>query len=139
MTVVYSCHILQFFVTLLACLMFSCSNKILLNWKAVIKKYVCVCLAGLYKNGQLIEHPDCKPWVEDTYWEIKRSNNAIIEEAYKQFNGKKFCTAVLFFNTCVACDLTSCQLTCIVFSVVSDVIFVRYFSFYRCSSWMQTP
>ncbi|XP_042267751.1 leucine-rich repeat-containing protein 61 isoform X1 [Thunnus thynnus] len=42
--------------------------------------------AGLYKNGQLIEHPDCKPWVEDTYWEIKRSNNAIIEEAYKQFN-----------------------------------------------------
>lgn len=42
--------------------------------------------AGLYKNGQLIEHPDCKPWVEDSYWEIKRSNNAIIEEAYKQFN-----------------------------------------------------
>ncbi|XP_071752634.1 leucine-rich repeat-containing protein 61 [Centroberyx gerrardi] len=42
--------------------------------------------AGLYKNGQLPEHPDCKPWVEDTYWEIKRSNNAIIDEAYKQFN-----------------------------------------------------
>ncbi|XP_032438686.1 leucine-rich repeat-containing protein 61 isoform X2 [Xiphophorus hellerii] len=42
--------------------------------------------AGSYKNGQLIEHPDCKPWVEDGYWEIKRSNNAIIEEAYKQFN-----------------------------------------------------
>uniref|UniRef100_A0A3Q3J7A1 Leucine rich repeat containing 61 n=1 Tax=Monopterus albus TaxID=43700 RepID=A0A3Q3J7A1_MONAL len=42
--------------------------------------------AGLYKNGQLIEHPDCKPWVEDSYWEIKRSNSAIIEEAYKQFN-----------------------------------------------------
>ncbi|XP_029008753.1 leucine-rich repeat-containing protein 61 [Betta splendens] len=42
--------------------------------------------AGLYKNGQIIEHSDCKPWVEDTYWEIKRSNNAIIEEAYKQFN-----------------------------------------------------
>lgn len=42
--------------------------------------------AGLYKNGQLVEHSDCKPWVEDTYWEIKRSNNAIIEEAYKQFN-----------------------------------------------------
>uniref|UniRef100_A0A665W6S4 Leucine rich repeat containing 61 n=1 Tax=Echeneis naucrates TaxID=173247 RepID=A0A665W6S4_ECHNA len=42
--------------------------------------------AGLYKNGQLIEHPDCKPWVDDSYWEIKRSNNAIIEEAYKQFN-----------------------------------------------------
>lgn len=46
------------------------------------------CLAGLYKNGQLVEHPDCKPWVEDSYWEIKRSNNAIIEEAYKQFNGE---------------------------------------------------
>ncbi|KAM3609483.1 uncharacterized protein V6R79_015600 [Siganus canaliculatus] len=42
--------------------------------------------AGLYKNGQLLEHSDCKPWVEDNYWEIKRSNNAIIEEAYKQFN-----------------------------------------------------
>ncbi|XP_006789361.1 leucine-rich repeat-containing protein 61 [Neolamprologus brichardi] len=42
--------------------------------------------AGLYKNGQLVEHSDCKPWVEDTYWEIKRSNNAIVEEAYKQFN-----------------------------------------------------
>ncbi|XP_013889404.1 leucine-rich repeat-containing protein 61 isoform X1 [Austrofundulus limnaeus] len=42
--------------------------------------------AGSYKNGQLVEHPNCKPWVEDSYWEIKRSNNAIIEEAYKQFN-----------------------------------------------------
>ncbi|XP_075894126.1 leucine-rich repeat-containing protein 61 [Nelusetta ayraudi] len=42
--------------------------------------------AGLYKNGQLVEHPDCKPWVEDHFWEIKRSNNAIVEEAYKQFN-----------------------------------------------------
>ncbi|XP_029953061.1 leucine-rich repeat-containing protein 61 [Salarias fasciatus] len=42
--------------------------------------------AGVYKNGQLVEHPDCKPWVEDNYWEIKRSNNAIVEEAYKQFN-----------------------------------------------------
>lgn len=42
--------------------------------------------AGLCKNGQLVEHPDCRPWVEDTYWEIKRSNNTIIEEAYKQFN-----------------------------------------------------
>lgn len=42
--------------------------------------------AGLYKNGQLVEHPDCKPWVEDSYWEIKRSSNAIIDEAYKQFN-----------------------------------------------------
>lgn len=46
-----------------------------------------MCLAGLYKNGQLVEHPDCKPWVEDNFWEIKRSNNAIVEEAYKQFNG----------------------------------------------------
>ncbi|XP_029991893.1 leucine-rich repeat-containing protein 61 [Sphaeramia orbicularis] len=42
--------------------------------------------AGICKNGQLVEHPDCRPWVEDTYWEIKRSNNTIIEEAYKQFN-----------------------------------------------------
>ncbi|TNN00471.1 leucine-rich repeat-containing protein 61 [Takifugu rubripes] len=42
--------------------------------------------ASVYKNGQLVEHSDCKPWVEDSYWEIKRSNNAIIEEAYKQFN-----------------------------------------------------
>lgn len=46
-----------------------------------------MCSAGLYKNGQLVEHPDCKPWVEDNFWEIKRSNNAIVEEAYKQFNG----------------------------------------------------
>lgn len=50
-----------------------------------------MCLAGLYKNGQLVEHPDCKPWVEDNFWEIKRSNNAIVEEAYKQFNGKISC------------------------------------------------
>lgn len=42
--------------------------------------------AGSYKNGQLVEHSDCKPWVEDTYWEIKRSNNAIVDEAYKQFS-----------------------------------------------------
>ncbi|KAG7473391.1 hypothetical protein MATL_G00095310 [Megalops atlanticus] len=42
--------------------------------------------AGTYKNGQLMELPDCKPWVEDGFWEIKRSNNAIIEEACKQFN-----------------------------------------------------
>ncbi|XP_028815011.1 leucine-rich repeat-containing protein 61 [Denticeps clupeoides] len=42
--------------------------------------------AGLYKNGQLPDMPDCKPWVEDSFWEIKRSNNAIVEEAYKQFN-----------------------------------------------------
>ncbi|XP_017563840.1 leucine-rich repeat-containing protein 61 isoform X1 [Pygocentrus nattereri] len=42
--------------------------------------------AGMYKNGQLPEMPDCKPWVEDGFWEIKRSNNAIVDEAYKQFN-----------------------------------------------------
>ncbi|XP_046889161.1 leucine-rich repeat-containing protein 61 isoform X4 [Hypomesus transpacificus] len=40
--------------------------------------------AGLFKNGQLPELSE--PWVEDGFWEIKRSNNAIIEEAYKQFN-----------------------------------------------------
>ncbi|XP_067090182.1 leucine-rich repeat-containing protein 61 isoform X2 [Osmerus mordax] len=40
--------------------------------------------AGLFKNGQLPELPE--QWVEDGFWEIKRSNNAIIEEAYKQFN-----------------------------------------------------
>lgn len=44
----------------------------------------------MYKNGQLPEVPDCKPWVEDGFWEIKRSNNAIVEEAYKQFNGNTF-------------------------------------------------
>lgn len=44
----------------------------------------------MYKNGQLPELPDCKPWVEDGFWEIKRSNNAIVEEAYKQFNGNAF-------------------------------------------------
>ncbi|XP_017341462.1 leucine-rich repeat-containing protein 61 isoform X1 [Ictalurus punctatus] len=42
--------------------------------------------AGIYKNGQLPEVPECKPWVEDGFWEIRRSNNAIVEEAYKQFN-----------------------------------------------------
>lgn len=42
--------------------------------------------AGLYKNGQLQELPDCQPWVEEGFWELKRSNNSIIEEAYKQFN-----------------------------------------------------
>ncbi|XP_008309950.1 leucine-rich repeat-containing protein 61 [Cynoglossus semilaevis] len=41
--------------------------------------------AGMYKNGQIVEHNDCKPWVQDNYWEIKKSNNAIVEEAYKQF------------------------------------------------------
>lgn len=53
------------------------------------------CVAGLYKNGQLVEHTDCKPWVEDSYWEIKRSNNAIIDEAYKQFNGKRSATLAI--------------------------------------------
>uniref|UniRef100_W5NCA4 Leucine-rich repeat-containing protein 61 n=1 Tax=Lepisosteus oculatus TaxID=7918 RepID=W5NCA4_LEPOC len=42
--------------------------------------------AGIYKNGPLPEVLDCKPWVEEGYWDLKRSNNAIIEEAYKQFN-----------------------------------------------------
>ncbi|KAM8860826.1 leucine-rich repeat-containing protein 61 [Synchiropus picturatus] len=42
--------------------------------------------AASYKNGQIMEHHDCKPWVEENYWDIKRSNNAIVEEAYKQFN-----------------------------------------------------
>ncbi|CAB1331735.1 unnamed protein product, partial [Coregonus sp. 'balchen'] len=41
---------------------------------------------GFYRNGQLPELPDCKPWVDNDFWEIKRSNNAIIDEAYKQFN-----------------------------------------------------
>ncbi|XP_039629599.1 leucine-rich repeat-containing protein 61 [Polypterus senegalus] len=43
-------------------------------------------LKGIYKNGPGVEVPACKPWVEEGFWEIKRSNNAIIEEAYKQFN-----------------------------------------------------
>ncbi|XP_036400437.1 leucine-rich repeat-containing protein 61 [Megalops cyprinoides] len=42
--------------------------------------------AGMSRNGQMLEVPECKPWVEDGFWDIKRSNNAIIEEAYKQFN-----------------------------------------------------
>lgn len=42
--------------------------------------------AGMYRNGQMSEVADSKPWVEDGYWEIKRSNNAIVDEAYKQFN-----------------------------------------------------
>uniref|UniRef100_A0AAY5JWK8 Leucine rich repeat containing 61 n=1 Tax=Esox lucius TaxID=8010 RepID=A0AAY5JWK8_ESOLU len=42
--------------------------------------------AGFYRNGQVPERPDCKPWVDNNFWEIKRSNNAIIDEAYKQFN-----------------------------------------------------
>ncbi|MGH0151963.1 UNVERIFIED_CONTAM: hypothetical protein FKN15_053163 [Acipenser sinensis] len=41
---------------------------------------------GLYKTGSVAEIPDCKPWVEEGYWNLKRSNNAIIDEAYKQFN-----------------------------------------------------
>ncbi|XP_058854579.1 leucine-rich repeat-containing protein 61 isoform X3 [Acipenser ruthenus] len=43
-------------------------------------------LKGLYKNSSVAEIPDCKPWVEEGYWDLKRSNNAIIDEAYKQFN-----------------------------------------------------
>ncbi|XP_023672333.1 leucine-rich repeat-containing protein 61 [Paramormyrops kingsleyae] len=42
--------------------------------------------AGIYRNGPLPELPDCKPWVEDGFPEIKTSNSAIIEEAYKQFS-----------------------------------------------------
>ncbi|XP_048825332.1 leucine-rich repeat-containing protein 61 isoform X2 [Brienomyrus brachyistius] len=42
--------------------------------------------AGIYRNGPLPELPDCKPWVEDGFPEIKASNSAIIEEAYKQFS-----------------------------------------------------
>lgn len=42
--------------------------------------------AGMYKNGQLPEVPETKPWVDDGFWEIKRSNNAIVDEAYKQFS-----------------------------------------------------
>lgn len=60
-----------------------------------------MCLASVYKNGQLVEHSDCKPWVEDSYWEIKRSNNAIIEEAYKQFNGKTFYGAAVLLTVIV--------------------------------------
>lgn len=41
----------------------------------------------MYKNGQLPELPETKPWVDDGFWEIKRSNNAIVDEAYKQFSG----------------------------------------------------
>lgn len=77
----------------------SCACKILMN-ELLIPLSINV-LAGSYKNGQLVEHTDCKPWVEDSYWEIKRSNNAIIDEAYKQFNGKKS----------AACDLTRCYST----------------------------
>lgn len=44
-------------------------------------------LAGLFKNGQIPDVPDCKPWVDDGFWDIKRSNNAIVDEAYKQFSG----------------------------------------------------
>ncbi|XP_056595889.1 leucine-rich repeat-containing protein 61 [Triplophysa dalaica] len=42
--------------------------------------------AGLFKNGQIPDVPDCKPWVDDGFWDIKRSNNAIVDEAYKQFS-----------------------------------------------------
>ncbi|XP_051976122.1 leucine-rich repeat-containing protein 61-like isoform X2 [Xyrauchen texanus] len=43
-------------------------------------------IKGLYKNGHLSELAECKPWVDDGFWEIKRSNNAIIDEAYKHFS-----------------------------------------------------
>ncbi|KTF88063.1 hypothetical protein cypCar_00023789 [Cyprinus carpio] len=42
--------------------------------------------AGMFKNGHLPELPDTKPWVDDDFWEIKRSDNAIVDEAYKQFS-----------------------------------------------------
>ncbi|KAL4641957.1 leucine-rich repeat-containing protein 61 isoform X1 [Arapaima gigas] len=42
--------------------------------------------AGIYRNGPLPELPDCKPWIEDGFLDIKTSNNTIIEEAYKQFS-----------------------------------------------------
>lgn len=42
--------------------------------------------AGMYKNGQLLEVRETEPWVDDSFWEIKRSNNAIVDEAYKQFS-----------------------------------------------------
>ncbi|XP_061102387.1 leucine-rich repeat-containing protein 61-like [Conger conger] len=41
---------------------------------------------GMARNGQAVEVAECKPWVEDGYWDIKRSSNTIIDEAYKQFN-----------------------------------------------------
>lgn len=44
-------------------------------------------VAGMYKNGQLPEVQETEPWVDDSFWEIKRSNNAIVDEAYKQFSG----------------------------------------------------
>lgn len=77
-----------------------CSSNItdmhLLGLPPLLTNSFYTCLAGLYKNGQLVEHPDSKPWVEDSYWEIKRSNNAIVEEAYKQFSGKT-CFAEPYF------------------------------------------
>ncbi|XP_018618899.1 leucine-rich repeat-containing protein 61 isoform X2 [Scleropages formosus] len=42
--------------------------------------------AGIYRNGPLPELPDCKPWIEDGFLDIKTSSNTIIEEAYKQFS-----------------------------------------------------
>lgn len=38
--------------------------------------------------------------MEDSYWEIKRSNNAIIDEAYKQFNGKTTLQGHIFVPHC---------------------------------------
>lgn len=98
-----SCGITDMSVMQLLCLpmldyIFPCSSKTFPNCLSFSKH-----LAGLYKNGQLVEHPDCKPWVEDSYWEIKRSNNAIIEEAYKQFNGKINYACDLIVNYSILC------------------------------------
>ncbi|TRY86904.1 hypothetical protein DNTS_009023 [Danionella cerebrum] len=41
--------------------------------------------AGMYKNGHLTELSESKRWVEDGFWEIKRSNNTIVD-AQKQFS-----------------------------------------------------
>lgn len=80
------------------------------------------CSAGSYKNGQIIEHSDCKPWVEDTYWEIKRSNNAIIEEAYKQFNGEKtYRTAfTITYHVVVSCVILTFHLFLQMFFMNAD-------------------
>ncbi|KPP63253.1 leucine-rich repeat-containing protein 61-like, partial [Scleropages formosus] len=49
-------------------------------------KYCSSPSAGIYRNGPLPELPDCKPWIEDGFLDIKTSSNTIIEEAYKQFS-----------------------------------------------------
>lgn len=91
--------------------------------------------AGMYKNGQLPEMPDCKPWVEDGYWEIKRSNNAIVEEAYKQFNGKK----------CILAVRNRCNTLYQRYMFRDNLLIINnhllksphLLSVNRCSSWMQ--